>query len=168
MGGCNSSASVETKGQVEAPGAINAKWDGRSCEYICPAPYEQVCKHIQFDSMPTLAVGQLVTQFKATGNAANCKRDLEFISGTPMEKEFGAKIEEICTFAQENGHGYAIAKGKTTAYMPIYRGSILVFRIPDCADKCLVTFSCTYQTSNAEKAKATVDTVAMVYKALFE
>ena len=140
MGACQ--AKGDTVGE---PGESNSKqWGGRSVEYVCPAPYEDVCKHLQFDSMPQLAVGQLVTEYKATGNASGCKRDVGFIDGTPMEKEFGAEIEETCIFAQENGHSYAITKSKTSAYMPVYRGSLLASKIPDCTDKCLVTFSCSY------------------------
>ena len=139
MGACDSSGAVQTKGGMQ-PGMApnpNLKWDGRSCDYTCPAPYEQVCKLIQFNTMPQFALEtKMLTSFTAPTNMANSKRDLVFATGT--------KLEETCTFVQENGHGYMISKGGEGMDMPGYRGQILAFRIPDCADKCIVQFSCIY------------------------
>ena len=42
MGACDSSGAVQTKGGMQ-PGMApdpNMKWDGRACDYVCPAPYE--------------------------------------------------------------------------------------------------------------------------------
>ena len=54
MGACESSGAVQTKGNMQPAMAPdpNLKWDGRACDYVCPAPYEQVCKHIQFNTIP--------------------------------------------------------------------------------------------------------------------
>ena len=116
MGACDSSGAVQTKGGMQ-PGMANPnlKWDGRTCDYTCPAPYEQVCKHIQFNTSPQLPLDmKMLTSFTASTNMANSKRDLIFTTGT--------KMEEICTFAQENGHGYLISKGGEDMDMPGYRG----------------------------------------------
>ena len=87
--------------------------------------------------MPQFALEtKMLTSFTAPTNMANSKRDLVFATGT--------KLEETCTFVQENGHGYMISKGGEGMDMPGYRGQILAFRIPDCADKCIVQFSCIY------------------------
>ena len=84
MGACDSSGAVQTKGNMQ-PGMApdpNMKWDGRACDYVCPAPYEQVCKHIQFNNLPQLAADMnFVTSFKAQSNTANSKRDIRFTSG---------------------------------------------------------------------------------------
>ena len=163
MGACDSSGAVQTKGGMQ-PGMMpdpNMKWDGRACDYVCPAPYEQVIKHIQFNTMPNMGVeAKMVASFTSTGNTANSKRDISFASGT--------KLEETCTFAQENGHGYLISKGGEQMEMPGYRGTILAFRIPGCADKCLVTFSCIYMTKNQAKTGAIVDGFLKMYKMMFE
>ena len=103
---------------------------------------------------------KMVTSFTSTGNTANSKRDISFATGT--------KLEETCTFAQENGHGYMISKGGEHMEMPGYRGSILAFRIPGSADKCLVTFSCIYMTKNQAKTGAILDGFLKMYKTMFE
>ena len=115
MGACDSSGAVQTKGGMQPGMDPNLKWEGRACEWVCPAPYEKLIKLIEFSTMPEFAKEmKMVTTFTATGNTANSKRDITFATGT--------KLEETCTFAQENGHGYMISKGGEGMDMPNYRG----------------------------------------------
>ena len=80
MGACESGSSTQTSGQMQKMPPGNMKLDGKSRDWVCPAPYEQVCKHVQFDKMlDTLKEAGKMKAYSATGNSVGATREIVFI-----------------------------------------------------------------------------------------
>ena len=83
MGACESGSSTQTSGTMQkAPPAgppAGMKLDGKSKDWVCPAPYEHVCKHVQFDKMlSTLLEAGKMKSFSATGSGVGATREIVF------------------------------------------------------------------------------------------
>ena len=65
------------------------QYDGTNVSWVCPAPYEEVIKHVQFNTIYVTAQesGKL-KEHKANGSAIGCVRDLTWANG--------GKIQEKC------------------------------------------------------------------------
>ena len=97
---------------------------------------------------------------KVDGNKPNCKRDLHFESGTILE--------EVCTFAQENGHGYTITGGDKGMDMANHCGQFVAYRIPGDSSKCIISFSATWQASDPAKGQKAMEGMFKLWGMLFE
>ena len=159
MGACESGSSTQTAGTMQKAPPANMKLDGKSKDWVCPAPYEQVCKHVQFNTMlSTLLEAGKMKSFTATGSGVGATREIVFMP---------PGLQETCIYAAENGHGYTISRGFDGMSMHEYRANITAHRIPGENMKCLVSFTASYHTSNKGKTDGIMSGILMMWELMY-
>ena len=135
-------------------GVGNAKWSGRAETFVCPAPYAKAIKLWRYDKATDFFPPGAVTKFECNGgNNVGATRKITLGNGV--------YIEEVCTFWQPNAHGYIVTVGGepgNPTEMIAEKGNFHIVKDPDNPDRCFVSVTVNYQTSNKDNARANIDT----------